>query len=317
MKNFKKFLFVAVMTVIGMTSCQKVSEYAEPAGRRESVKISVSAADLASTKVIGDGTKVTEVYYTAFVDGKPVRSLQNKLALVNGKAELNLNLVKNVEYKFAFWAQVVQPDGAASPFDISKFYSDGTVKVNYEGLANDDNRDAFCAVKIIKVTQSLSEDVYLRRPFAQINFCASDYEMVKEMGLHTDMKSEVRVYGLPDVLNVLDGTVSSSQGSSVSVDALFELSAKPAGEDEYITVQGNQYGYISMNYVLASDIGETVSLSAKIKSGNSLWETNLLHNVPIARNHKTHTLGTLFTVNANLEIIVVPDFEIPDYTVNP
>ena len=104
-----------------MTSCQKDSEYAEPTGRREAVKIAVSAADLVSTKAIGDGTKVTEVYYTAFVDGKPVRSLQNKLALVNGKAELNLNLVKNVEYKFAFWAQPVQQDGAASPFDISKF----------------------------------------------------------------------------------------------------------------------------------------------------------------------------------------------------
>ena len=298
-----------------MTSCQKDSEYAEPTGRREAVKIAVSAADLVSTKAIGDGTKVTEVYYTAFVDGKPVRSLQNKLALVNGKAELNLNLVKNVEYKFAFWAQPVQPDGAASPFDVSKFYSEATVALNYDGLANDDNRDAFCAAKTILVTESLSENVYLRRPFAQINFCASDYEMVKEMGLHTDMKSEVRVYGLPDVLNVLDGTVSSSQGSSVSVDALFALSAKPSGEDEYITVQGNQYGYISMNYVLASDIGETVSVSAKIQSGNSLWETTRLDNVPVARNHKTHILGTLFTVNAKLEIIVVPDFETPDYIV--
>lgn len=315
MKNIKKFLFVAVMAVMGMTSCQKDSEYAEPTGRREAVKIAVSAADLVSTKAIGDGTKVTEVYYTAFVDGKPVRSLQNKLALVNGKAELNLNLVKNVEYKFAFWAQPVQQDGAASPFDVSKFYSDATVALNYDGLANDDNRDAFCAAKTILVTESLSENVYLRRPFAQINFCASDYEMVKEMGLHTDMKSEVRVYGLPDVLNVLDGTVSSSQGSSVSVDALFALSAKPSGEDEYITVQGNQYGYISMNYVLASDIGETVSVSAKIQSGNSLWETTRLDNVPVARNHKTHILGTLFTVNAKLEIIVVPDFETPDYIV--
>ena len=306
---------MAVMAVMGMTSCQKDSEYAEPTGRREAVKIAVSAADLVSTKAIGDGTKVTEVYYTAFVDGKPVRSLQNKLALVNGKAELNLNLVKNVEYKFAFWAQPVQPDGAASPFDVSKFYSEATVALNYDGLANDDNRDAFCAAKTILVTESLSENVYLRRPFAQINFCASDYEMVKEMGLHTDMKSEVRVYGLPDVLNVLDGTVSSSQGSSVSVDALFALSAKPSGEDEYITVQGNQYGYISMNYVLASDIGETVSVSAKIQSGNSLWETTRLDNVPVARNHKTHILGTLFTVNAKLEIIVVPDFETPDYIV--
>lgn len=308
---------MAVMAVLGVTSCQKESEYAEPTGRRESVKIAVSAAELVSTKAIGDGTKATELYYTAFVDGKPVRSLQNKMTLVNGRAVLELNLVKNVEYKFAFWAQAVQPNGVASPFDVSKFYNDGTVSVNYEGLANDDNRDAFCASKTIMVTQSLNEDVYLRRPFAQINFCASDYEMVKEMGLHTDMQSEVRVYGLPDVLNVLDGTVSSSQDSSASVDALFALSAIPTGEDEYITVQGNQYGYISMNYVLASDIGETVSVSAKIQSGNSLWETTRLDNVPVARNHKTHILGTLFTVNAKLEIIVVPDFETPDFTVNP
>ena len=74
MKNIRKFLFVAVMAVMGMASCQKESEYAEPTGRREAVKIAVSAADLVSTKAIGDGTKVTEVYYAAFVDGKPVRS---------------------------------------------------------------------------------------------------------------------------------------------------------------------------------------------------------------------------------------------------
>ena len=72
-----------------------------------------------------------------------------------------------------------------------------------------------------------------------------------------------------------------------------------------------------MNYVLASEIGETVSLSARIVSGNSQWETNRIPNVPVARNHKTHIVGTLFTVNANLQIIVVPDFKTPDYTVNP
>jgi hypothetical protein len=311
MKSLTKFLFAALVAALGVSSCQKAEQYSEPQGKCETVTISLVSPDDAVTKTIGDGTKVKDVYYTAFVDGRPVHSLENKVQLVDGKAVLNLRLVSNVKYNLVFWAQAVPQEGEVSPFDISSFYNDATVKVDYKGLSNDDTRDAFCSKKDILVQGPVNETVSLRRPFAQVNFGSSDYEMVKYLGLHTAMKSEAHIYGLPDVLNVLDGSVSVS-GASVPVDAFFTMSAIPSGDDEYITVKGVDYGYVNMNYVLASEVGETVSVKAKMESGQSTWETDLIPNVPVRRNYKTNIVGDLFSEHAVLQIIVVPDFKTPD-----
>lgn len=302
--------------LVGMTACQKESEYWEPSGVGTSVKMTIYSPDAVTTKSLGDGTKATDLYYTAFVDGKPIHSLQNKVTLVNGKAELDINLVRYIDYKFVFWAQAVPKEGIASPYDVSKFYDDGTITINYQGLANDDNRDAFFASKDIVVNHKTDVEVVLRRPFAQVNFCSSDYEMLKTIGLHTDMKSEAQIYGLYDVLNVLDGSVSVSEGSSVPANAFFSLAAIPSGDDEYITVLGQQYGYIGMNYVLASEEGETVSVTARMQSGDCNWERTLIPNVPVARNHKTNIVGNLFSEHTTIQIIVVPDFNTPDEVVN-
>lgn len=98
MKGLMKFLFAAAAVVLGMNSCQKETRYSEPQGKCETVAISLVSPDDAVTKTIGDGTKVKDVYYTAFVDGRPVHSLENKVQLVDGKAVLNLRLVRNVKY---------------------------------------------------------------------------------------------------------------------------------------------------------------------------------------------------------------------------
>ena len=311
MKNSMKILLVAVLASLGMASCQKAPvEPMEPAVQSESVRIQISSPDAMATKTIGDGTKATEVYYTAFVDGRPVASLQNRVALVDGKAALNLKLVRNVCYQFVFWAQAVPQDGEASPYDLSEFYTKALIKADYYGKANDDSRDAFCAMHEILVQGPVDETVYLRRPFAQINFCAADYDMLKHLGLHDDLVSEAWVNGIPDVLNVLDGSVSSS-GQALG-DAHFSLSAIPSGDDEYITVAGNQYGYVNMNYVFASEIGETVSAKAGMVNGDCNWQTDLLPNVPVRRNYRTNIVGDLFSEHATLQIIVEPAFNDPD-----
>lgn len=314
MKNSMKILLVAVAAMFGLASCQKEAvKPSEPVSQSENVRIEISSPDAPGTKAIGDGTNAKELYYTAFVDGKPVVSLQNKTTLVDGKAVIDLKLIKNVQYQFVFWAQAVPENGAVSPYDLSEFYTTSKVKVDYAGESNDDMRDAFCAMHEILVQGPVDETVYLRRPFAQINFGAADYEALKYLDLHVDMTSEAKVYGLPNVLNVLDGKVSSS--TSEPVDAHFTLAPIPSGEDEYLTVAGSQYGYINMNYVLASEIGETVSVSARMVNGTSVWDTELIPNVPVRRNYKTNIVGELFVENAILQIIVEPDFNSPDFIV--
>lgn len=309
MKYIFKTLCCLSALLSATVSCQKINSD-EPTAT-DNVRISL-VSPTPATKVIGDGTKAKIVYYTAFVNGKSVPTLCQTADLdANGQAILDLKLVKNVTYTFVFWAQTPAVTGQPEYYDLSTFYTDANVKVNYNVPANDDLRDAFCAVEEILVTGEIDKEVVLRRPFGQINFGASDYEMVKQLELHQGMTSEMTVSGVADIINILDGSVSNS-GTTVPFEAIFTPTAIPTGEDEYITVQGVQYGYVGMNYVLASEIGETVSVKGKFVNRTSIWETEILPNVPIRRNHKTNIVGELFVEHGEIKIIIEPDFNTPD-----
>lgn len=313
MKNIGHYIFSAVVLLLAMASCQKFSGQEGSADQTESVRIALTSPTPV-TKAIGDGTKAKVAYYTAFVNGEVVKSLSNQVELdADGCAVLDLKLVKNVTYSFVFWAQALEVAGQEAYYDLSTFYVDSKVKVNYDVKANDDLRDAFCAMKEIYVTGPVDETVYLRRPFAQINFGASDYSYVKQLLLHTGMLSEMTVLGIPDTITVLDGSVSSSAG--VPADVVFDFAAIPSGEDEYLTVLGKQYGYVGMNYILAAPERQIVSVSGRFVNGDASWEMPLLTNVPVQSNYKTNILGDFFVEQGKFEIIVQPSFESPDNVV--
>ena len=306
MKNIRNIL-ISIIALVFVSSCQKFS-VGEVHGATEEVRITLNAPVLA-TKAIGEGENAKMLYYTAFVDGNVVPSLCRTADLdPSGKTVLDMKLVKNVKYRFVFWAQTPVAEGSPQYYDLSTFYADSKVKVNYQVSANDDLRDAFWAVKDVEVNVEKDVDVKLERPFAQLNLCSSDYEMVKQLDLHTDMTSEMYVYGLPDVMTLLDGSVSSS-GEAVGVDAYFSPSAIPDGEDEYITVSNKQYGYVGMNYVLAPEAGTLVSVKAAYINDATTWETGLLPEVPVKRNFKTNILGEMFVEHGTLTIEILPAFK--------
>ena len=309
MKNISKLICFTATILFAAVACQKGPAETQT----DEVVISVNAPAPA-TKAIGEGDHAKVLYFAAFVDGKSVPSLCQEAQLENGRAVLNLPLVKNVTYKFVFWAQTPVATGARPYYDLSTFYTDSKVKVDYAVNANDDQRDAFCATEEIFVDGSKNVDVYLRRPFAQINFASSDYEMLKYLGLQNGLLSEMTVKGIPDTITLLDGTVSSS-GAATGLDALFAAAAVPSGEDEYITIRNTQYGYMGMNYVLASEDGDNVSVQGRFINGNAVWETVLLPNVPVRSNYKTNILGELFVEHGQLQIIIQPEFNQPDEVV--
>lgn len=312
MKYILKTICCLAALVFAAASCQKMTS--DGSAETETVRISL-VSPTPVTKAIGDGTKAKIVYYTAFVNGSSVPSLCQTVELdANGQAVLDLKLVKNVTYSFVFWAQTPEAAGQPAYYDLSTFYTDANVKVNYDVNANDDLRDAFCAVEEITVTGEIDRDVILRRPFGQINFCASDYEMIKELELQNGMTSEMTVSDVADIINVLDGSVSNS-GATVPFNAIFTPAAIPTGDDEYITVQGTEYGYVGMNYVLASENGDNVSVTGKFVNGTSTWETDIIPNVPIKRNYKTNIVGELFVEHGTIKIIVEPSFNDPDEVV--
>ena len=252
MKNMRSVIYTVAALMLSVISCQKVSMHdGEPVGPTEQVTISLATPEPV-TKLIADGEKAKDVYFTAFVDGRVVPSLCQKTQLGDdGQVVLDLKLVRNVKYRFVFWAQTPVADGAKPYYNLTTFYSDSKVKVDYAVKANDDQRDAFSAAEDVYVDGPKDVTIRLRRPFSQINFGSSDYDLLKQMNLHVGMLSEMTVYGLPDTITLLDGSVSSSSTAGIPFDALFAAAPIPTGKDEYMTVQGTTYGYLGMNYVVA------------------------------------------------------------------
>ena len=300
----------SVLALCALLSCQKS---AEPEADTVKVNLEIVSPDgVVAKSEIGDGTKAVKLYYTAFINGNPIPSLNREVDLSGGRTTLNLTLVKNVVYDFIFWAQSPDVAGQEPMYDLTSFYSDGKVRVNYNVSANNDNRDAFYARRPIDTSSPDLSPVLLQRPFAQINFAAADYDELKYMELHTALESGAVINGLPDVLDCCSGEVSSSTSDGTYVNASFLSAAVPSGEDEYVTVSNTRCGYVGMNYVLSSEDGETITLTADFKSGDSEWSTGLVTNIPIERNHKTFIFGNFFVEQTILDIIILPGFEDED-----
>ena len=294
---------LAAIAVLMSASCQKDIE----SGDTAEVTFTLDLPMDLSTKAIGDGMTATELYYAVFSQkGQYLESLAQTepVAVVEKTATLKLKLVRNYTYSIVFWAQA--PD-APYTFDPET----GVVTVDYSGDANDESRDAFCQLHTFKVPDraTFDETVYLRRPFAQINFGASDFAQIAELGL--PMESTVVIDGLPDALNILEGTISGD----ASTDLEFNTVPAQFTPAEQLVVAGQNYGYVSMNYVLAPvEAKELANVSATFAYNGETVQLDV-PNVPYQRNFRTNIIGTFFTDEVTFTIIVDEEFNEPDFIV--
>lgn len=284
-------------------SCQKGDSTQEGASE---VTFSVGVPAGVAVKSIGDGSSATELYYAVFDDeGKYLEGLAQETPLVveDKTAEITLKLVRNFTYTIVFWAQA---PGAPYTFDPEE----GVVTVDYSGDANDEKRDAFCKVHTLSVPDraTFEETVYLKRPFAQINFGAADLDYVTELGL--DMKSTVVIDGLADTYDILNGVVYGNASTQ------FALTTVPAqcNPAETLVVEGKEYGYVSMNYVLApsGEGSELATVNATFEYNGADVQVNV-PNVPYRMNHRTNIIGSFFTDQVKFTIVVDEAFLQPDY----
>jgi len=300
----KKYLFLilAAATLLAV-SCQKENA-GEQAGNDVAV-LTVSLPQGIVTKAISDGTSATELHWAVY-DGNGKFLKENDTPLtINLQTEVQIKLVKNYAYDIVFWAQA-----PGAPYTID--WANKTITVdNYTSEANDESRDAFYQVVEDYRVVSTPTEVKLYRPFAQINFGASDYKDVQSL-IGDTMQSTIEVSGLPDVLNVLDKTATGN------ATATFTKTNVPAISGEKLEINGDKekYGYVSMNYVLApqdkTDIVGGVKGTFYYNNANVVID---VPNVPYQRNHKTNIIGEMFSGDAKFEVIIIPDYDKDDYEV--
>ncbi|MBQ2875267.1 MAG: hypothetical protein IJE85_08215 [Bacteroidales bacterium] len=306
----KKIFWIAAAAagLIAAASCQKEPVNGPEVEGEEAVAVlTISIPEEIATKSYSDGNTATDLYYAVYdsqdQNKKFLFGTTEPLKFENGSLtkEVEIRLVKNYAYDIVFWAQA---PGAPYTFDMAA----QTITVdNYTTKANDENRDAFYQVVEGYKIVSTPTKVDLYRPFAQINFGASDYDEVTALGL--TMASKVQISGLPNVLNVLDRTVDGA------VNADFIETDVPAIYGEKLEVKGDKdtYGYVSMNYVLAPVAkGMLDNVTGRFYYNNDEVVIPVT-NVPYQRNFRTNIIGEFFTGPAHFIVEIIPIYDEPAY----
>ena len=132
------------------------------------------------------------------------------------------------------------------------------------------------------------------RPFAQINFLASDAAGVVGVDAY---KSKVTVTGVPTTLNTLDGTVAGA------TDVTFDYATIPNE-----TLAGYEsYKYVAMNYILAATDKEVKNeVVLTVYDGTQDVNTVTVANCPVQRNYRTNIFGDLFTLEGKFNVVIDP-----------
>lgn len=296
-KNLLKSFAAAAMSVLAL-ACAK--EQVGPVdGEICEATFDVAVPGGISTKTIADGTTAKELWYQVFdKDGNVIAGLgktKHESLLSDRQTSVSMQLVKDQTYNIVFWAQ---SEGQT----CYKFDDLSQITVDYTAAkANEESRDAFLAVKNITVNGPINETVEMKRPFAQLNIGTADAAIAAKAGV-VIKTSKVEMKGLPNVLNTIKGTTDGA------VDVTFADNAVPS--PEVLSVNGKEYTYLAMNYILAPAEGKEISdvkatFTAEGKDPVSLSA----FSVPFQRNYRTNIIGNILTNSADFNVIVVPDFE--------
>ena len=305
----KKIYFgiVTLAVMLFVTACS----HNEPQQDEALVTFSVGVEDANITRAYSDGTTANQLIYSIFnEDGTKViisKVTENNLTDLLEGHTVTVSLAKGHTYTAVFWAQ----NSACKAYTISE---DMHVTIDYTGLNNDETRDAFFAVsEPFTVNNNLSQDVILKRPFAQVNVGAYeyDYTYAKENKLNVTLSSAT-ITDVPSVINLYDGSVSQP------VNVEYTLNNIPTGDNEKLHVDVNQdgekeyYRYLSMCYILADPVGSTHTMSFKFKDVENdklVGFSEGLENVPAKRNWRTNLVGQILTGPANFLVIIDPTYD--------
>lgn len=307
----KKCLFIAMAICAFFASCShdndpNVGDVVDVPFFLDVEAVLETRAD--ADKKISDGTDANQLMYAVFREGDtdPIikKVVKDDVEGLTKGYKMSISLAKGHSYQVVFWAQNSECDAYTVSDDMK-------VSINYEGLNNDESRDAFFATtKPFVAGMTPSVKVVLRRPFAQVNVGTFPYDLEYVQGLGVSVKKSSAIFhSIADEIDLLTGEVSGE------VDVEYSLSNIPE-EILWVDVDENgvkeKYDWLSMSYILAEPDRTLKTMSFKFTDNSGLYEPidiGELNNVPIQRNYRTNILGQILSGTTSFEIIVDPVYE--------
>ena len=305
-KQLSKLAIFALL--LSTASCADEQFAGDVTGGETTVTFNAQLPAGLQTRVAGDGLTATTLSYAVYEEGKttPVITSEDEVTFENRQASVSLRLAKGKTYDFIFWADAYGKGDAKNPYTVD--FNTQTLTVNYDNaLSNDESRDAFFGKATVTVKGAVSQNIILKRPFAQLNIGTNDMAEAKTSGLNTEaLQSSVKVSGIFRSMNLMSGIPDPNTSTEVT----FGFNAIPK---ETFTADGRTFDYLALNYLLVSDQKGLVNCKFSYTTDGATIETRTIDNVPVQRNYRTNIFGSLLTGSVDLGITIEPDFDTPDY----
>ena len=295
----KKILsFFALAALLLTASCSKQES---PVLGEDQVIISLGLEGVSATRAISDGSLVDKLVYEVYDGNGALLGTMDKTETVSFPYSLSLPLAKGQEYTILFWAQ--DSDCQAYNTDDLK-----NVVVDYttDATNNDETRDAFYAAVNVHVTGGPQKvDVVLNRPFAQVNVAVpqAEWQRAIDAGVNVSQSSVVFTQEVGKKIDLSTGNVSEYTSVEYTAKAI---------PTEKLTVNNEDYVYLSMSYILVGEQKSMVNNATFTFNSNVNAVTLSVPNLPVQRNYRTNVLGTFLVDYVDFNIVVDPIYNTPD-----
>lgn len=290
----KKNLLLAALAVgslLGATSCSS-DEPNVPVNDGQSITVRLPKE---LNRAFGDGQSALKLEYAIYPAGQTTAAAlkTGEATFVNLQTTVNVALPKGKKYDIIFFAK-----NASAPYEFAP--AGRTLTVDYTAFSQGYSEvyDVFCwTEKDFSLSENANKVITLRRPLAQLNIGATDYDDATAMGLLAGYNT-VTVSG---VYNTMDLYTGECIGTPTIAE--YPQAAVPAATEVFPIANVK---YMSMVYALVDAAKSNHDVTFKTNDPDFSLVT--FNNVPMQRNYKTNIYGTILSSIVTFTIDINPGF---------
>lgn len=262
------------------TACTKDNDVVEPVEQTSEITFTISTIEYITRAEFGKGEQAKDLYWAVYDQNTKQRLFKSETpaTMTNLEAQVVIPFVNGMSYDVLFWAK-----NEAAPYNVNweaatMAYTAGTL------YANKESYDAFfCYHKVGLVSGPVSQDIKLKRPFAQVNIATADHSTAG----FTVAESKVTVKDVYSAFNLRDGVVMGTKAPLT-----LDYATKPDGT---ITLDGKTYDMLAVNYLLVGKDKTTIDITMDCKDASSNVKSFNYSAVPVQQNYKTNIVGNLLS----------------------
>lgn len=284
----KKFLLIAVAAVAMLaTACTKdegaTEPIEEPTEQTSEVTFTISTIEYITRAEFGKGEQATELHWAVYDHNNKqfLFKSQSPTTMEELKAQVVIPFVNGMSYDVLFWAGA---ETDATPYTVYWDTATMAYKAGTTLYANQESYDAFfCYHEVGLVSGPVTQDIKLKRPFAQVNIATADYTTAN----FTVDKSKVTVKDVYSAFNLRTGAAMGDKAPMT-----FDYATKPNGT---ITIGNKTFDILSVSYLLVDKDKTAIDITMDCKDASDNVKSLTYSAVPVQQNYKTNVVGNLLS----------------------